>query len=71
MEHCQTQVNTTSPRMSIVAIVKTQKQHVGIEVTQLFNAVIITIRLATVIAPNMDVVKKGMVIGYVLNGNCG
>jgi hypothetical protein len=57
--------------MSIVAIVKTQKQHVGIEVTQLFNAVIITIRLATVIAPNMDVVKKGMVIGYVLNGNCG
>ncbi len=71
MEHCRTQVNATSPRMSTVAIVKTQKQHVGIEVTQSFNAVIITIRLATVIAPNMDVVKKGMVIGYVLNGNCG
>jgi len=57
--------------MSTVAIVKTQKQHAKIEVTQSFNAVIITIRVETVIAPNMDVVKKGMVIGYVINGNCG
>jgi hypothetical protein len=35
--HCQTQANTTSPRVQVVDI---QKQLIGIEVTQSFNVVI-------------------------------
>jgi hypothetical protein len=54
-----------------VAIVETQKQHVGIEVTQSFSAIITTTRVEVVVAPNMDVVRKGVVIGYVVNVNCG
>ncbi len=71
MEQCRTQVNATSPRMLEAAIVKTQKQPTRIKVTQSFNAIIISIRVETVIAPNMDVVKKGMVIGFVLNVSRG
>jgi len=71
MEHCWTQINATSPKMSEAKIVKTQRQPVGIEVTQSFNAVIITIRVEMVITPSMDVVKNGMVIGSVLNVSHG
>jgi hypothetical protein len=58
MEHCWTQVNTTSPIMSKATIIKTQRQFTRIEIIQSFNVVIITTRVETIIAPNMDVVRK-------------
>ncbi len=45
-----------------VAVVQTQRQHVGGGVTQSFNASITTTRVEMVIAPNIDVVKRGIFI---------
>ncbi len=47
------------------AIVETQKQHVGIGVTQSLDASITTTRVEMFVAPNIDVVKRGVLIGYV------
>jgi len=46
-------------------IVETQKQHVGIGVTQSLDASITTTRVEMFVAPNIDVVKRGVLIGYV------
>jgi hypothetical protein len=67
MGHHPTQINTSSPRMSKAAIVETQKQPTKIKVTQSFNVVITTIGVEMVIMPNMNVVKKGLVIEFVTN----
>ncbi len=67
LEHCQTRVNTTSPRVLKVVIVETQRQHVGIKVTQSHNVVIRTIGVDKVVAPNTNVVKRGVVIEFVIN----
>ncbi len=63
IEHYRPQVNTTSPIMSEATIVETQKQHVGIVVPQSLVANITTIRVQTIVAPNMDVVRMGVLIG--------
>jgi hypothetical protein len=42
MEHCKTQINLISPRMSKVVIIEIRRQPIGIEVTQLLNDVIPT-----------------------------
>jgi hypothetical protein len=44
-------------------IVKTRKQHVGVVVTQSLDVDITTTRVETVVAPTMDVVRKGILIG--------
>jgi hypothetical protein len=44
--------------MSKATIIKTQRQFTRIEIIQSFNVVIITTRVETIIAPNMDVVRK-------------
>jgi hypothetical protein len=51
--------------MSKAAIVETQKQHAGVGVIQSLNVSITTTGVETVIEPNIDVVKRGVLIGYV------
>jgi hypothetical protein len=46
-------------------IFETRKQPNGIGVTQSFDACIITTRVEMVVAPNIDVVKGGILIGFV------
>jgi hypothetical protein len=45
-------------------IVETQKQHVGIEVPQSLVANITTIEVQTIVPPHMDVVRRGVLIGF-------
>jgi hypothetical protein len=52
--------------MSKVAVIETRRQHVIIGVIQSFNVGIITIGVQMVIAPNIDVVKRGVLIGSVV-----
>jgi hypothetical protein len=44
-------------------VVETQKQHIGIVVTQSFGACITTIGVEMVVVPNIDVVRKEVLIG--------
>jgi len=60
-------VNTTSPRVLKATIVETQKQRAIIMVTQSFNAIITTIGVETIIVPNTNVVRRGVVIGFTTN----
>jgi hypothetical protein len=46
-------------------IVETRKQRVGIRLTQSFNAGITTIKEETIVEPNIDVVKRGILIGFI------
>jgi hypothetical protein len=46
-------------------VVENHKQHAGIRVTESFNAGIIIIGMEAVVAPNIDVVRKGILIRYV------
>ncbi len=57
--------------MSKVAIVETQTQPIGVGVIQSFNIVVIAIGVEMVVALNMDVVRKGMVIRSATNLGCG
>jgi hypothetical protein len=50
-----------------MAIAKTWKQLVGIDVTQSFNVIITTTRVETIIVPNMNVVRREVVIGFATN----
>jgi len=50
--------------VSKAIVVETWKQHVGIRVTQSLNVGIITTRVETIVAPNIDVVKRGVLIGF-------
>jgi len=47
-----------------VVVVETWKQHVGIGVTQSLDVGIITIGVETIVVPNKDVVKRGVLIGF-------
>ncbi len=64
MEHYQPRVNTTSPIMLEAAIVETHTQPTRLRVTQSLNTIVTTIGVETMVAPSMDVVRKGMVIGF-------
>jgi hypothetical protein len=48
--------------VSKVAVVKTRKQHARVGVTQSFDVGITTTRVETVVMPNIDVVRKGVLI---------
>jgi hypothetical protein len=55
-------------------VVETWKQHAGIGVTQSLGVGITTIGVETIVAPNINVVRKGVVIGSVAklgSGSCG
>jgi hypothetical protein len=62
MEHHQPQINTISPIVSEATIVEIWRQHVKIGVIQSLDACITTIRMEMVVAPNMDFVRKGVII---------
>ncbi len=62
MEHRRPRVNTTSPIMSKMIIIKTQKQPTKVIITRSLDANITTTRVETVIELNMDVVKMGIII---------
>ncbi len=53
--------------MSKTAVVETQTQPIGVKVAQSFNKFVTTIKVEMVVEPNMDVVRKGMVIGSATN----
>jgi hypothetical protein len=48
-------------------IVEIQRQLIGIKGIQSFNVFITTIGVETVVAPNMNVVRGGMLIGFIVN----
>jgi hypothetical protein len=48
--------------VSETTIVETQRQHVGIGVTQSLNAKITTIGVNMVLVPNIDVVRRGVLV---------
>jgi hypothetical protein len=50
--------------MSKVVVVETRKQHVGVGVTQSFGGGITTIGVEMVVAPNINVVRRGVQIGF-------
>jgi hypothetical protein len=57
-----------------VAIIETQRQHDGIVVTQSLDVGITTTRVEMVVAPIMDVVKRGALIRSITklgSGLCG
>jgi len=62
LEQRQSQVNTTSLIMSKATVVETQKQHVGIGTTQSLNEGKRTTGVETVVAPSIDVVRRGILI---------
>jgi hypothetical protein len=63
MEDHRPQVNTTSPIMLKATVAETQRQHAKVGVIQSFDAIITTTRVEMVVALNMDVVKRGVLIG--------
>jgi hypothetical protein len=65
MEHHQSCVNITPPIMLETIIVETWKQHARVRITQPFGAGTTTTRVEIVVAPSINVVRKGMLIGYV------
>jgi hypothetical protein len=50
--------------MSEVTIVETRRQSMGIVVPQSLVATITTIGVQIVVAPNMDVIRRGVLIGF-------
>ncbi len=48
-------------------VVGTRRQPTGIKVTQSLNAVMTTTRVETVVAPIMNVVRRGVLIGFATN----
>ncbi len=66
LEHHRTRINTISPRVSKAIVVETKKQPARIQVIQSLNAIIATTRVDTIVVPNMNVARRG-VIGSVIN----
>jgi hypothetical protein len=51
MGHCQTQVNSTSPRVLEVVVTKIQRQLIRMEVSKSLNVVIITTKWKRLLHP--------------------
>jgi hypothetical protein len=49
-----------------MVIVETWRQHVTVKITRSLNAGIITTREEMVVAPNIDVVERGVLIGSII-----
>ncbi len=69
--HHHTRVNSISPRVLKTIIVIFRKQLARTRVIQSFNVIITTIGVETVVAPNTNVVKDGVLIGFVANLGSG
>jgi hypothetical protein len=59
MEHHQSCINIAPPIVLEATVVETQKQHAGVGVVQSFGVGIITTGVEIVVAPNIDVIKRG------------
>ncbi len=57
--------------MSKAKVVETRRQHARIGVTQSLDACITTTRVEMVVAPNINVVKNEILIGFVANLGSG
>jgi hypothetical protein len=57
--------------MSKMAVVEIWKQLATIEVIQLLSVIIPTIGVETVVAPNTNFVKGGILMGFAMNLGCG
>jgi hypothetical protein len=51
--------------MSKAVVVETQRQHVGVGVIESLNACITITRVEMVVEPNIDVVRRGVLIGFI------
>jgi len=56
--------------MSKMEVVEIWKQPTRIEVIQLFNVIIPTTRVEIVVAPNTNVIRSGVLMGFVMNLGC-
>ncbi len=65
LKHHQFRINTIPSIISEATIVETWKQHVGIRVIQSLDISITTTRVETVVAPNIYVVTRGVLIGSI------
>ncbi len=65
LEHRQSCVNTTPLITSKATIVETQKQYVKVGVTQSLGANITTTWVETIVVPNINVVRRGVLIRFV------
>ncbi len=54
-----------------MAIAKIWRQHVEIKITRPFNVIISTIEVETVVAPNINFVRSGVLSRSVMNLGCG
>lgn len=70
MGHDQTWVNSASPKVLEMTIAEVWKQLAKI-VTQSLYVVILIIGVETIVAPNTNVVRGGVLIGFVANLGCG
>jgi hypothetical protein len=57
--------------MSDLAVLEIWRQPVGIKVSQPLNVVIPTIGVETIVAPNTNFVRGGVLIGFTANLGCG
>ncbi len=71
LEHCRSRVNTIPPIVSKVEVLETRRQHVKIGVTESLDACITTTRVEMVVAPNINVVRKGILIGFIVRLGSG
>ncbi len=63
LEHCRSFINIIPSKVSETTIVE-RKQNVGVGVIQSFDTCITTTRiLETIIAPNIDVARRRVLIG--------
>ncbi len=67
MEHCRPRVNTTSLIVLETITSETWRQPIKVIIIQSFDVNITTTKVETVVVPNMDVVKMGIIIGFVTN----
>jgi hypothetical protein len=57
--------------MSKAVVVETWRQHAWVGIIQSLNASITTTRVEMVVEPNIDVIRRGILIGSVTNFNSG
>jgi len=62
LEHCRFRVSIAPPIVSKVAVVETRKQHAKIGVTQSLDVGITITRVETIFVPNINVIKRGVLI---------
>jgi hypothetical protein len=67
MGHHQIRINIISPRVLEAIVIKIRRQRVGIKVIQSLTIVIIIAGMEKNFAPNMNIVKRGVVIGSTTN----